>query len=288
MKSINLLSLILSFDLRMKRTRRFVFFLEKMFPYRFLVAKMTRVPLMREIIDKMFFDQTNLTALPKDSIVEINLEKSIKPPDNIVLPSQVVEYFIRKTNYRFIMNFCLCREANQCKNHPIEFGCLFLGEAARGINPDFGREATVEEALVYVQKCRASGLIHLIGRDKIDETWLGVGSKGKLLTICNCCSCCCLWKILSDLDPRISSKVKRMPGVEVTVTEKCTGCGTCIKYCFVHAIKVQDGHAIIGVDCKGCGRCADRCPNNAIRVTINDKQFLQKIIDRIESSVDVL
>lgn len=272
----------------MKRTRGFVFFLEKMFPYRFLVAKMTRVPLLREIINKMLFDQTNLTALPKDGIVEINLEKSIKPPDNIVLPSQVVEHFIRKTAYRFIMNFCLCREANQCKNHPIEFGCLFLGEAARGINPDFGREATVEEALVYVQKCRASGLIHLIGRDKIDETWLGVGSKGKLLTICNCCSCCCLWKFLSDLDPQIRSKVKRMPGVEVTVTEKCTGCGTCTQICFVHAISIQQGHAVIEDDCKGCGRCADRCPNNAIRVTINDNQFLQKTIDRIESSVDVL
>ena len=79
-----------------------------------------------------------------------------------------------------------------------------------------------------------------------------------------------------------------MPGVEVTVTEKCIGCGTCIEHCFVHAIRIEQGHAIIGDDCKGCGRCADRCPQNAIRVTINDGQFLQKTIDRIESSVDVL
>jgi ferredoxin len=271
----------------MKRTRRFVNFLEKMFPYRFLAAKMTRVPLMREIINKMFFNQTNLTVLPKDTIIEIKLDKLIQPPDNIVLPSQVVEYFIRKTNYRFIMDFCLCRDAMHCKNHPIELGCLFLGDAARGINPEFGREATMEEALAHVRRCRAAGLIHLIGRDKIDETWLGVGSEGKLLTICNCCSCCCLWKILSDLDPQISSKVKRMPGVEVTVTEKCTGCKTCTENCFVHAIHVQDGHAIIGVNCRGCGRCADLCPNKAIHVTIADKQFLKKTIDRIESSVKV-
>jgi ferredoxin len=271
----------------MNRTRGFVNFLEKMFPYWFLAAKMTRVPLLREIMNKMFFDQTNLTVLPKDTIIEIKLEKLIQPPDNIVLPSQVVEYFIRKTNYRFIMDFCLCRDAMHCKNHPIELGCLFLGDAARGINPEFGREATMEEALAHVRRCRAAGLIHLIGRDKIDETWLGVGSEGKLLTICNCCSCCCLWRILSDLDPQISSKVKRMPGVEVTVTEKCKGCGTCMENCFVHAIHVQDGHAIIGVDCRGCGRCADLCPNKAIHVTIADKQFFKKTIDRIESSVDV-
>jgi len=271
----------------MRPTRRFVVFLEKMFPYRFLAAKVTRVPFMRGLVDRMLFKQTHLTVLPKESVVEINLEKSIQPPDNIVLPSEVVEYFIRKATYRFIMNFCLCREANQCKNHPIEYGCLFLGEAARDINPEFGKEATLEEAIAYVRKCRAEGLIHLIGRDKIDETWLGVGSDGKLLTICNCCNCCCLWKMLPDLDPQISAKVKRMPGVEVIVTEKCTGCGTCTEVCFVRAIHIEQGQAIISQDCRGCGRCADQCPQKAIRVTINDNLFLQKTIERIESSVDV-
>ena len=269
-------------------TRRFVLFLEKMFPYRFLAAKLTQVPLMNNIINKMLFDKTNLTVLPKESIIEIKPEKMIKPPDNIVLPSQVVEYFIRKTTYRFIMNFCICREAMNCQNHPIELGCLFLGDAARKINREFGYEATIEEALTYVQKCRTEGLIHLIGRDKIDETWLGVGSEGKLLTICNCCSCCCLWKILSNLDPQINAKVKRMPGVEVTVTDKCTGCGLCLEKCFVQTITIQNGKASIGANCKGCGRCADCCPNHAIQVTINDKQFIQKTINRIESSVEVL
>jgi ferredoxin len=287
MKSIFLLSTSLSVNNIMIPTRRFVLFLEKLFPNRFLAAKITRVPLIREIANKMLFKQTNLTVLPAESVVEINIEKSIKPPDSIVLPSQVVEYFIRKTNYRFIMNFCICREANHCKNHPIEFGCLFLGKAAQGINPQFGREATLEESLAYVQQCRAEGLIHLIGRDKIDETWLGVGSDGKLLTICNCCSCCCLWKILPDLDSQIRSKVKRMPGVEVTVSEKCTGCGACVEHCFIHAICIEAGRSVIGDDCKGCGRCADHCPQKAIHVTITDELYIQKTIERIESSVDV-
>lgn len=272
----------------MKPTRRFVCFLEKMFPYRFLGAKITRVPLLRNITNKMLFDKTNLTVLPKESVVEIKIEKRIDPPDNIVLPSQIVEYFIRKASFRFIMNFCICREAMSCQNHSTQLGCLFLGDAARKINKEFGKEATIDEALTYVQKCRAEGLIHLIGRDKIDETWLSVGSEGKLLTICNCCSCCCLWKMLPNLDPSISSKIKRMPGVEVTVTEKCIGCGLCVERCFIQAIRIQNEKALIGTDCKGCGRCADRCPNNAIIVSINNPQFIKKTIDRIESVVDVL
>jgi ferredoxin len=271
----------------MKPTRHYVTLLERLFPYRFLAAKLTQIPFMRGIIDKMFFDQTNITVLPKESVVELQLEKTIPPPDSIVLPSQIVEYFIRKTSFRFIMNFCLCREAMNCKNHPVEYGCLFLGEAARGINPEFGREATIEEAVDYIKKCREDGLIHLIGRDKIDETWLGVKSPGKLLTICNCCSCCCLWRMLSDLDPEINSKVKRMPGVKVMISEKCNGCGTCIEHCFVQAITFQNGKAIISEGCKGCGRCAEHCPNDAIDVLINDSEYIKKTIDRVESSVNV-
>lgn len=271
----------------MKPTREFVSFLERLFPYRFLAAKMTRFPIIRQIANKMLFDKTNLTVLPKESIIEIKLEKSIQPVDTLVLPSQVVEYFIRKTHYRFIMNFCLCREAMQCKNHPIDLGCLFLGDAVKNINHDFGKEVTVDEALAHVQKCRNAGLIHLIGRDKIDETWLGVSSNGTLLTICNCCNCCCLWKMLTNLDPKISSKVKRMPGVEVTVTERCTGCGLCKDKCFVQAIKIQDSRALISEDCKGCGRCADLCPQKAIHISITNPFYLQETIERIESSVDI-
>jgi NAD-dependent dihydropyrimidine dehydrogenase PreA subunit len=282
--SITLLSGVVSFFC-MGRTQGFVTFLEKLFPYRLLVARMTNLPIMRGILEKMLYEKTNLTYLPKDTVISIG--KPVQPSDSIVLPSQVVEHFIRKTSYRFIMNFCICRDAMHCKDHPVELGCLFLGKAARDIPPGFGREATVDEALAHVERCRQSGLIHLIGRDKIDETWLGVGPGEKLLTICNCCRCCCLWNMLSDLDPQIRAKVKRMPGVEVRVTEKCTGCGTCIETCFMQAIQIQENRAVIGAECRGCGRCADRCPNNAIEVTITDPDFLQHTVDRIESSVDV-
>jgi hypothetical protein len=73
------------------------------------------------------------------------------------------------------MNSCICREAERCEDYPIDLGCLFLGEAALGINPQLGRRVTKEKALQHVRRCREAGLVHLIGRNKLDTMWLGVG-----------------------------------------------------------------------------------------------------------------
>jgi ferredoxin len=271
----------------MRKPPVFVVFLGKMFPYRFFVAKMTRVPPFKRLLDRMLFYQTNLTYLLKDSVVEIQLEKHIQPPDNIVLPSQVVDHFIRNASHRFIMDFCICRRSMHCKNHPVELGCLFLGDAVKDIDPAYGKEVSLDEALAHVQKCRKAGLIHLVGRDHIDKTWLQVKSGEKLMTICSCCPCCCLWKWLPDLDPSIRSKVKRMPGVTVQVTNDCIGCRACVDSCFMHAIQLNNNKAYISDECRGCGRCVDTCPRHAIQLRIDDDLFLEKTIERVASAVNV-
>ncbi|MEF8847995.1 MAG: 4Fe-4S binding protein [Candidatus Thermoplasmatota archaeon] len=235
----------------------------------------------------MLFEKTNLTILPKDDIVEIKLNKTIQPMDSIAVPSKIVEHFIKKSGYRFIMNFCICREAMDCQNYPKELGCLFMGEAAKNINKNFGKEATKKEAIQHVKKCREIGLIHLIGRDMIDEKWLGTTPGTRLLVVCNCCYCCCLWRMLPDINKKMASSIKKMPGIKIEITEECNGCGECQKVCFVKAIKIEDGKAKINEECRGCGRCADKCPNDAIKVIIEDKDFVEKTIKRINSSVDV-
>jgi ferredoxin len=271
----------------MKKPPVFVVFLGKVFPYSFVVAKMTKIPLLRNILGRILFHQTNLTYLLKDSVVEIQVEKHIQSPDNMVLPSQVVEHFIRIASHRFIMDFCICRQSMHCKNHPVELGCLFLGDAVKDIDPAYGKEVNLQEALAHVQKCRQAGLIHLIGRDHIDKTWLQVKSGEKLMTICSCCSCCCLWKWLPALDPGIRAKVKRMPGVTVSVTNDCAGCGTCVDQCFMHAIHLTNSKASISDECRGCGRCVDVCPQHAIQLHIDDPMFLEKTIERVASSVKI-
>jgi len=207
----------------------------------------------------------------------------------MVLPSQVVEQFIEKANYHWIMEWCICRSSTKCKDYPINLGCLFLGEAALKIDPRLGHRATKGEALEDVRRCREVGLVRLIGRNKLDAVWLKVQPANKLLTVCNCCPCCCLWRVLPHLAPCIGAKITKMAGVKVTVTDRCVGCGTCTDdICFVNAIRMVNNRAVKTEECRACGRCVDVCPQKAIEISIQDDRFIQEAVERISSSVDVL
>jgi ferredoxin len=163
-----------------------------------------------------------------------------------------------------------------------------MGSGALDINSQLGRQVTKEEALEHEKKCHDAGLISMIGRNKLDKQWLGVDDGNKLLTVCNCDPCCCLWRIAPVLTPRISSKVTKMPGVSVKVTDRCIGCGTCIKdICFVDAIHLVGKRSIINKNCKGCGRCVKICPQKAIELIIDDKDFVKKSIERIDKLVEI-
>jgi len=256
------------------------------FPSRFLIAKMTKVPIIGGFMDRWLFEGDDIIYLPRDQVIQVN--KPIDVPEEMVLPSQVVEYFIEQANYHWIMNACICRDAMKCKDYPVDLGCLFLGKAALGINPQLGRRVTKEQALEHVRRCRELGLVHLVGRNKLDTVWLGVGPGSKLLTVCNCCPRCCLWRALPHMAPQIGAKIARMPGVTVTVTDQCTGCGICTEgVCFVDAIHLVNDRAVIGEACRGCSRCVSVCPVEAIEISIDDSQFVEKAISRLSTLVDV-
>jgi Pyruvate/2-oxoacid:ferredoxin oxidoreductase delta subunit len=274
----------------MARPLWFVELIKKTFPQVRGIAKLTNVPIIGKLIDKLLFEGDEIIYLTKDNVVEqvIQVDKTLDQPIETVLPSQIVEHFIKKANYHWIMNYCICRKSNNCQNYPIDYGCLFLGEAALGINPHLGRRVSKEEALEYVKKCREAGLVHMIGRNKLDAMWLNVNPGNKLLSICNCCPCCCLWRVLPDISPKIGRKITKMSGVEVKVTERCVGCGTCTEgICFVDAIHLVNGRAVIGAECRGCGRCVEICPNDAIELTLSGTDFFKDAVDRISAVVDV-
>jgi NAD-dependent dihydropyrimidine dehydrogenase PreA subunit len=256
------------------------------FPGRFLAARVTKVPLLGKLMDRWFFEGDHLIYLPKDRVIEINAP--IDLPGDMVLPSQIVEHFIEQAHTHWIMNTCICRDGTRCKDYPIDLGCLFLGEAAAGINPKLGRPVAKEEALQHVRRCRDAGLVHMIGRNKLDTVWLGVRPGDRLLTICNCCPCCCLWTMLPHLAPHIGAKVTRMPGVTVAVNSRCVGCGTCTQdVCFVDAIHLNGDRAAVSEACRGCGRCVEVCPQGAIELSVEPGQFVQASVRRISPLVDL-
>jgi len=270
----------------MARPMWFVDLVKKYFPGRFTLARLTRVPVVGRVIDHGLFEGDDIMYLPKDGVIQI--DEPVPEPKQSVLPSQVVEHFIEKANHHWIMDACICRDASQCRSHPIDLGCLFLGEAVLEINPALGHLVSKEEALAHVRRCREAGLVHLIGRNKLDTVWLGAGPGNKLLTICNCCPCCCLWTMIPHIDPSIGSKITKMPGVEVAVTDECVDCGLCTDaVCFVDAISMEDGRAVIGDACRGCGRCVEICPADAIELTLEDELFVREAIDRLSPLVDV-
>ena len=270
----------------MARPLWFVKILEKTFPNIKFIAKLTRIPFIGRIFDKLLFEGDDIIYLPKDSVITIN--KEIEKQADTVLPTEILYYFINKAKYHWIMNFCICRESMHCKDYPINLGCLFLGEAVLGINPQLGKLVSKEEAIEHIKKCKDAGLVHMLGRNLLDKQWLGVKPGYKLLSICNCDPCCCLWRISPIVNPKIGSKVQRMPGIEIKVTDKCIGCGTCSKgICFVDAIHIENSRAVISEVCKGCGRCVEICPQNAIVLTIKDNEFIKKSIKQIDRIIDV-
>ncbi len=270
----------------MARPVWFVNLIKKVFPQRFWMARLTNLPLVGDVVDWGLFDGDDLYYLPTDRSVVVN--ESISNPGDYVLPSQIVDHFIDAARHLWVMNFCLCREGSQCEDYSQQLGCLFLGEAVHQINPQLGRLVSRKEARQHVEKCRDAGLVHMIGRNKLDVMWLGAGPAERLLTICNCCPCCCLWKVLPEITPQISAKVNRLPGVSVFVNDDCLGCGDCTQgICFVDAIQLVDDRAQISENCRGCGQCVDVCPNDAIEISIQAEDYVGRAIQHISQLVDV-
>jgi len=264
----------------------FVNLLMRFFPERFRYARWTHLPILGLVADKMLFEGDDIVYLPKDHTISIDV--NIEQPASTILPSQIVNHFIEQANYHWVMDFCICREAGGCQDYSSKLGCIFLGEAVLKINPKFGRLVSKDKAFAHAQRCREAGLVQMIGRNKLDTVWLGANPGKKLLTICNCCPCCCLWKMLPMTNPSIGNKITKMPGVQVTVTEECVGCGTCTEgICFIDAIQLSNETAYISEACRGCGRCVEICPNGAIELKIGDHAYINQTIARLTSLVDV-
>ncbi len=259
---------------------------------RYRLAAMTkRSKTFNGVVRKILFEGDDMVVLPKDNVVKRTIKTDIsidEPGDTTVLPSEVVKRLIATADDIFIMNFCLCRKSNKCDDYPVDHGCVFMGKGVHKIPDDFGHLATPEEAIDYIQECSDLGFVHIIGRNKLDSIWLNTGNKKDLMTICNCCPCCCLWNMTRNISDDLGSVFKRMDGVSISMDQdKCVGCGSCSEICFCKAVRVEEGKfSIDQAKCRGCGRCVEQCPADAITLSYDDSA-IEDTIDRISSLVQL-
>ena len=267
--------------------------LSKVFWSRFGLAAFTkRSKLFNRVVMKTLFDGDDMVVLPKDDVVRarrIEMDMDFEDGgESTVLPSDIVKDIIDRSSDIFIMNFCLCRKSNECDDFPRDRGCVFLGKGVHRIPEDFGHIATREEAKRYIDECTDLGLVHIIGRNKLDSIWLNTGHKRDLMTICNCCPCCCLWNMTRNISDEIGGVFKRLDGVSVSVdTDRCIGCGSCHEICFTKAVTIDNGKCSIDLGmCRGCGRCVEVCPTDSITLEF-DESVVDREVDRIHSLVNL-
>lgn len=63
--------------------------------------------------------------------------------------------------------------------------------------------------------------------------------------------------------------------------DKCVGCGICVEYCHVDAIRINEERTVVEVvdleSCIECHSCQQRCPHKAIMVYPQIEEVLPEL-----------
>lgn len=262
--------------------------LAKIWPITWISAKATTWPVLGPLVAKMalpLFSGNNLDI----TYIPINEKVAVNEPS--LLPVQVVEALIHRSSHHAIIKRCTCRDARQCKEHPIQLGCLFLGEGAKEIDSRIARHVSKQEAVEHLHQSVQNGRVPMVGRVKIDNYIWGVRDLGKLVTICFCCHCCCtLLTSLKYLPKEATDSLVPLKGLHMEIDPAlCDACEICVEACHAKALKCKDMKIIRDLKkCKGCGRCIAVCPKNAVSVRVdNIDEAINDLAERIKPIADL-
>ncbi len=244
------------------------------------LASLTRLPGVKAVARPFLGSgNANITYIPVDERLEV--------PAGTAAPISIVERFIDAASYHVISYHCMCRKTMGCNEHDPDFGCIFMGEAAREIHPSIARPVSKEEALEHLHQAAGQGLVTSIGKFRLDAFALGLKDHDRLMSICFCCSCCCLYGMVPSAAKEFQDMVVPLEGVRIEVTDACRGCGKCAQVCLFGQARVVGGRSVRGDLCKRCGRCATTCPNGAVRVVIDDPTYIDACMERLSSRVEL-
>ncbi len=196
----------------------------------------------------------------------IPIDKTIEDPRRI-LPYEDVVKFVDSQDYCTV-SFCPCRQRklldpdSEVCDHPMEV-CLHFGQLGHYIVENgLGREITQDETNKILKQAAESGLVHAI------SNWQEGAD-----TICNCCTCCCLFFEAYHLLKHHKSHDISNYRVRTT-PETCKACGLCVERCPMEALRLEDFPeatnkkgkvAVLDPDkCIGCGVCVYKCATQSL------------------------
>jgi UDP-glucose 4-epimerase len=241
--------------------------------------KLGKVPGLRRVFPWTDPRKNSITYLPVGEHVEYKEEE--------ILP-QTVHNLIDKASVHVILDRCACRYGEKCENHPIEIGCMFMGESALSMPETVRRRVTREKAHAHVDRAISAGLVPMTGKVRYDNDAFLIPDRKKLLAVCFCCHCCCMMRSYKYLPAdQLNEVMPRAEGFHLEISDACTGCGTCVEYCGWDAIQVENGKAVHSETCRGCGRCAVHCPEQAVHITIQNPQAVADVEKRLLGYVDI-
>ena len=252
-------------------------------PLMIAAKRLSAVPVFRTVIHPFF-------AAPWNEVTAVPIGHRIETGQNVVLPRRVVERLVERVPQRFILDECICRRQMGCQDYPQDIGCMALGPAIAGMHPSNGRRVSGAEAVAHVQRAAAAGLIANVAHVWIDVLAFGLTPFQRLMFICFCDDCCCLYRThMQRRGTNLNRAYQALPGIRVKVdAARCNGCGLCAQRCFVAEMKVVNGTASPGAHCKGCGRCVEICPAGAVSLEIEDEETLYaNLVSRIDAVADI-
>ena len=252
----------------------------------------SKIPMFRNILEEGGGGDNNYG-------VYVPINQSLGTYENQIIPLKIFKHFIDKASHIVMEDLCGCRLVKECQHHDVSLGCMHLGSDLINIDLEDlerdlpqnipGRIATKEEALERVQLAYDNGLIPLLGRSRREANVTGVTDTGKIMSMCFCCSCCCVNGNLMKYGSPSLSSLHRIDGLKVEVDEDtCVGCEECMQVCVFKGMEMIDGKAHVNQEyCLGCGRCEDTCPNGAISFDFEDSTYVDELIEVLESYADV-
>lgn len=218
--------------------------------------------------------------------VRIDINMQLDKPEMMVSPTASVYDLVNKygDENKIAVMHCFCREWKKMVDEPCRLGvpgesCMVIGDFADHIvDIRIGRPITKEDALELIQDLQKKGTIHQVFYDKDDLD-------RPEIAICNCCWDCC--GVFGSYNRGITPlRLKSFYTARISDGASCSGCGTCLTYCPVGAISLENNKSRIHSEkCIGCGQCELQCPEDVFTLEYIERDVILPLRKRSEARI---